>query len=704
MPPGTPVRPSIAHWLTAIAFSCLVTALLWPVLLRGGGLIGGDIYPYFLPQKQLVAEEFAAGRLPLWHHRTALGYPLLAESQAAVFYPPTQLLYRITDPHTAFHLSFLLHYVLAGIFSWRFFRSQQLSQPAALFAALIYICSWFPARASLEWSIVGGVWLPLTLWLADRLLQQPSVGRLSLLAAALATHLLAGHYTLAFINQLMLAAFGFWKGTAVGRHFEIHSAVIRQRLTGVFLTVSAIALAILLAAVQLRPTLELRLSSQRSGSSSGSTFNPAYGHMPPLYTTQLAASWWYWHSPELIQSRAMLRTPLAATADTNAVEAHFCVGLIPLGLCLCLGNSRIRCRLPHGAAVFWLLTAGISTVYAFGWLIPLFRQLPGFGFFMGPGRYTILGTLALATLAGMVLDVLQRHSRAFTRWVLFSGIAVVTFVDLRWSTSAVTDAIVVANPPYQYLNESWLAKTLRAADAQMPVRLFAPGANVGNLFGVSCVPQYLGLSPAAYFREDFLPQSAASAGTPWPAPALETALQRLAVTHILTTDPVPTLAPGWELVAVGPDAFLNRVWARGSEPCYLYQSRQPAARMQLLPAASGTLHIRERTPCRWVLDVDASTESVLQLADLPDSGWTVSVQSADPAAAQSANQPVSLPKSPFHRCVEVPQGRSTVTWEYRPSSVRTGSLISLVTALVLLGVGLHRRFRPPKAATSAAHT
>jgi hypothetical protein len=63
-----------------------------------------------------------------------------------------------------------------------------------------------------------------------------------------------------------------------------------------------------------------------------------------------------------------------------------------------------------------------------------------------------------------------------------------------------------------------------------------------------------------------------------------------------------------------------------------------------------------------------------------------------------------LPKSPFHRCVEVPQGRSTVTWEYRPSSVRTGSLISLVTALVLLGVGLHRRFRPPKAATSAAHT
>jgi len=102
--------------------------------------------------------------------------------------------------------------VLAGIFAWRFFRTQQLSQPAALFAALVYVCSWFPARASLEWSIVGGVWLPLTLWLADRLLQQPSAARLSLLATAHALHLLAGHFTLAFINQLMLVAFGIWKG------------------------------------------------------------------------------------------------------------------------------------------------------------------------------------------------------------------------------------------------------------------------------------------------------------------------------------------------------------------------------------------------------------------------------------------------------------------------------------------------------------
>lgn len=672
-----------------------------------------------------MADAFAAGRLPLWHDRTALGYPLLAESQAAVFYPPTQLLYRITDPHTAFHACFLLHYMLAGVCAWRFFRSQQLSQPAALFAALVYVCSWFPARASLEWSIVGGVWLPLTLWLADRLLQRPSAGRLSLLAVAHALHLLAGHFTLAFINELMLVAFAIRRGAGPRDRVAITSlalpdsqpsptsppAFASRRLPPLLLTLSAVMLAILLAAVQLCPTLELRLSSQRSGGQS--VFNPSYGHMPPLYATQLAASWWYWHSPELIQSRALLRTPLAVGADTNAVEAHFCVGLIPLGLCLCLASSRIRRRLPVGAAAFWLLTTGVSTVYAFGWLVPFVSRLPGFGYFMGPGRYTILGTLALATLAGLVFDSLLRRSRPVWRWSVFWGIAAVTFLDLRWSTSAVSDAIVVANPPYRSLTESWLARTLRSADASTPVRLLAPGANVGNLFGVSCVPQYLGLSPAAYFRDDFLPASSPVDGTPWPDPVLDTALRNLAVTHILTTDPVPTVSPAWELVAAGPDAFLNRVWARGSDPCYLYQRRQPSPRIRLQPDHAGTVRIRERQPGRWVMDVDTGTAAMLQLADLPFPGWTVSTETgdrpADPPAATTAaaGSPLpanSQPESPFHRIVHVPAGRSTVTWEYRPVSLLTGAAISSITALVLLLLSLHPRFRPHLSPPSCSRT
>jgi hypothetical protein len=696
--PEPPSEPTVPQWLVALAFSCLITALLWPALFQGGGLIGGDIYPYFLPQKQLLADEFAAGRLPLWHDRTALGYPLLAESQAAVFYPPTQLLYRLTDPHTAFHVSFLLHYILAGLFSWRFFRSQRLSQPAALLASLIYVCSWFPARASLEWSIIGGVWLPLTLWLAERLLQRPSIGRLGLLATAHALHLLAGHFTLAFINQLMLAGFGFWRGISekIASESQPADRASGRRPFALLLMVSAIALSILLAAVQLVPTMELRLLSQRSGSQS--VFNPAYGHMPPLYTTQLIASWWYWHSPEILQSRKILQTPLAATADTNAVEAHFYVGLIPLGLCLCLLSSRIRRTLPRSTAGFWLLTTTASTVYAFGWLVPFFRHLPGFGFFMGPGRYTILGTLALSLLAGLVLDALLRRSHWIRRWTVFAGVAACTFADLQWSTVTVSDAVAVVNPPWLHVRDSWISRVLRVADSIAPVRLYAPGPNVGNLFGISCVPQYLGLCPAAYLREDFLPTSVATADQPWPDPALDESLQKLAVTHLLTMDPVPLLSDEWELEAAAPDAFLNRAWARGNEPCYLYNRRRPPARVQLLPPDAGAVRVLERQPGRWVVEVTAKSEATVQIADLPYAGWKGVVKSQSPNLAVSIGQKdadsrkfLELPQSPFHRFLKVPSGRSMVTWQYEPASFHLGATISATTLLMVAAAGVARR-------------
>lgn len=673
-------EPTLLRWLSAFLVSGLVAALLWPELLQGGGLIGGDIYPYFLPQKQLLTEEFAAGRLPVWHDRTALGYPLVAESQAAVFYPATQLLYRVFDVHTAFHISFLLHYVLAGIFAWRFFLSQRLSHGAALFGAVVYVCSWFPARASLEWSIIGGVWLPLTLWLADRLLQRPTAGRLAMLAAAHALHLLAGHFTLAFINQLALVGFGFWKGPR---------GEPGGRFRGILLTMSGVALAMLLAAVQLVPTLELRLSSQRSGAES-SQFNPAYGHLPPLYLTQLAASWWYWHSPELIQSREFLRTPLAARADTNAVEAHFYVGLIPLSLCLLLLNRRIRQKLPQGSVGFWLLLTAGSTVYATGWLVPILGRLPGFGFFMGPGRYTILGTLALSLLAGQVLDVLLRRRGLLLRWLTISSLLAVTFVDLRWSTSVVSDAVVVRQPPYGQLAESWLARTLQQADRESPVRLLAPGPNVGNLLGVSCVPQYLGLGPAAYFRADFLPQfTSAVAAEPWPGPVLEDALRNLAVTHLLTTESVPQLSDVWELIGSGPDAFLNRVWARGNEACYLYRRRQSVGRVALVPAEAGVVRILERQPRRWVFEVETTVPARLQLADLPSPGWRVSVSGRAPATETPATD-----LSAFHRTVAVPTGRSIVVWEYSAGSLFAGAAISMVTAAGLLLIVLRGLFSP----------
>ncbi|MBW3543325.1 MAG: hypothetical protein KY476_23980, partial [Planctomycetes bacterium] len=64
-----------SNWLLAAAAALGLTFAFWPALWRGGGLIGGDIYSYFLPQKVFYAEKLREGELPLWNPLAGHGYP-----------------------------------------------------------------------------------------------------------------------------------------------------------------------------------------------------------------------------------------------------------------------------------------------------------------------------------------------------------------------------------------------------------------------------------------------------------------------------------------------------------------------------------------------------------------------------------------------------------------------------------------------------
>ena len=687
--------PRTADWLLAIAMGLVALCWQWTGLLTGGGLVGGDTYPYFFPQKQLLAEEFSAGRIPLWHDRTALGYPLLAESQAGIFYPPTQVLYRLLPVHAAFHTAFLLHYVAAFVAAWRYARSQGLRQWSALLAAMVFVYGWFPARSSLEWSIIGGVWFPLCLWQTTRLLEQPGLRRLSLLAVAFALHLLAGHFALAFITQLCCLAVPLCHVLLAGKLAA--GERLRAARSGLAWCGSALLAGLLLASVQLLPTLELRMASQRDGvqqqDGQPAAFNPSYGHLPPLYLTQLVGSWWYWHSPEVLQSRTLLRTPGACSADTNAVEAHLYAGLLPLGLCLLALNGKIRRQLTGTGWKVWLLLSAAAATYATGWLVPVLGRLPGFSFFMGPGRYSIVCQMGLALLAGLVLDVLLRRRSAAVRTVIAAVVAVLTMVDLQWSSLAVSDAVVVTNPPLAALSESWLAEELRAADEAGPVRVFAPGPNIANLFGVSSVPQYLGLGPAAYFRREFqFPGTASENTTTYPGPQLMNQLQRLGVTHLLTTEPIAAPATDLQLLRSEPDAFLNRVWGRGGEPCFLYRLNNSPGRLQAEPAkVLQQVTWVQRLPTRTEFEVTTTAACTLALADLNFPGWSVQV-------LNSAGIPVSATATAdvtddFHRTVAVPAGTHRILWTYSSSSFHLGLLLSATASLTLLALVMLERRR-----------
>lgn len=660
-------RVEVWEWLLATAIGCGIAALVWWDLLVGGGLVGGDTYTYFLPQKIVMAEAFQAGEVPLWHPLTGLGYPLLAESQAGVFYPPNQILYRLLDVNTAYHWGIVGHYCLAFVFAWRFGRCQNLSNPASLLVALIFVYGWFPARISHEWSIVGGMWFPLTLWLTDRLLRQPSRRQFVVLSLSLATHLLSGHFTLAFINQLTLV------GYTLIRTWQSHG---KWRQLG--LPVLAVGLATGCAAVQLVPTYELKLASQRHGEEK--KFDPAFGHMPPAYASQLIASWWYWHTPEILQTKQMARTPGAVSADTNHVEAHLYWGLIPLVLVLMSCTATIRRKMNRQVYVTWILLAILALVYATGWLIPIARHLPGFGFFNGPGRYTMITAFGGAIIAASVFDALLRRSAKWKAWLLCLLIGGMTLWDLLLSSRHVADAIVVEKSPLQFVENSWVRDVL-SGEGEEQNRLLAPGPNVGNFYQVSCVPQYLGLGPAIYYDDLLMPETApAAASEKFPSDKQLIDLELLGITHILTTDPIGNPSESLQLLQQGPDAFLNSIWGRGSANCYLYQLGSKAARIVAAsPNSLTSCEVTKTTGNSFEFSVELNQDSDVILKELNYPGWQVSVDGL-------ATEPTQFAAAPFMRSVFVPAGTHSVRWEFRPKSFLIGAFISVACLVVAAGL------------------
>ena len=717
--------------------SLLLTVLFWGPLWCGYGFIGGDLYPYFFPQKAFLADRLHAGEFPLWNNLTGFGYPVLGESQTGAAYPPYLLAYYFLDINTAYNVQHLLHYVLCFVGMSLFARRIGLGTASALLSAVVFTYGWFPPRACLEWAIVTGAWLPIALWCVESFVQtrwwRYAIG----LSVVLGLQLLAGHFHLAFITQLLVLAYGIWrirsaveltpvKSTLPVAEAGVTDVTGSRSLLFVPLVLSIMA-GFLVASVQLIPAWELKTRSSRA--QIGKEHDPSYGHLPPLYVSQMIVPWiwysplaidgddairnivefgapWHWFGPHrdldesLMQSRAGGLTSIA----TNKVEAHLYCGLIPLGLAawwLCLGYRRSLANSPRprdprptktSPAIvfplgpegwFWGIAGLLAVAYATGWLLPVARFIPGFNFFRGPGRYGIVTTLAVAILAGRGLHQLLQDKSAVVRLAIAGSILCSTVCDLWMVSRMVTYAVMVSRPPISQRDQSPIRKLL-LEESQAP-RLYAPGQNLGNLLGVSCLPVYLGIAPAEYSDSRF-----AGEGMPKPAadqrPVAANAdfskwLRDGGVTHLLSFYRLDE--PSWNstLVWQGIDPLLNFAWGR-QEPLYLYRLTDSPGRASVMESSGGQAAVAlQKTANQMAVSVQSEQAGSLLLRDLQYPGWTVEID---------GRPMMTLSRGTFR---EVPlfAGSHTAIWSYRPASVKWGLVISLVTLLVLAVIG-HVRF------------
>lgn len=737
-------------FITLILLAAALTVLFWLPLWSGGGFVGGDVYSYFLPQKVYFAERIAAGEFPLWNNRAGHGYPLVGESQTGGFYPLYGVFYTTLDVNSAYNAVHILHYVLAFVFAVLAARRFGLQFIPGLFAGLIYTYGWFPARSCVEWAIVGGAWFPAALWTAESFLQTGRRRWVFALAGVLTLQMLAGHFEIAFITQLVLIPYVAWRVAFAANDLSCWDG---RRWRAFGLACAAIGFSFALAAVQLLPTWELKQHSQRQ--ETGAHHELSFGSIPAWYWSQ--AVWpARWYSPLVNRNAALQESPPFRDARTNEVEAHLYFGVIPLVFAVATIVSTVRSR--DRRNLVWILLGAAALFYTAGWFLPLTEHLPGFRYFQGPGRFGIITTFAVAVLAAQFLQRLLTSGEMTKSlggvtiiaalWSLVNqtflvddahfnlrengiptpltlggweltpapmmvglvaallGLVVAIFFVSRvrglpsrhpghialvlllfaatssdlWIVSRlVTFSPMVSDPPIDHLESSPVRAILNKANEERIVRLFAPGANLPTVLGVAATPVYLTFGPAAYVDsrlimpeaepvdDDDSRQSLSEAQLDW--------MRRAGVTHMLSFQPLEAdrsvVTPIWQ----GDDPLLNRAWARSGQPLYLYALNATPGRVSWQSGVAGAwARITSYRANRVAIEAESPIDNRLVLTDLAYPGWDVSIDGA-PAASRLFEG--------MYRAVDVPAGRHTIVWTYRPAPLYWGACISGAVLLFL---------------------
>jgi hypothetical protein len=408
------LRARFENWNLGFAI-CHLTFVIFPLLLLWRPLFAGEAFHWgtpllqFVPWQRMAAEMWRSGHLPLWNSLVGCGAPLAANYQTAAFYP-LGVFYLLLPAEIALSWTTALHLALAGWGMYRFGRAVELEWFPALIGALALEGSGFlVARLAVFPSMAFAFpWLAIWLWRGEMLVRRHRISDALWLGLTLGLGLLAGHAQTAFYGGVLLGAYLVFRSVQEARDRRQEAGSKGSGITyhvsritlhaGRLLAPAALSLVVgvAIAAIQLLPTAELMLFSQRSGGV-GYDFAMTYSMWPWRLVTFVAPG--FFGNPG--------RGNYAGYA-TYWEDAGY-VGLLPLllavGAVLAL-RRRDREGMPRrGATVFWLSAAVLALVLALGDNTPvfpfLFRYVPTFSLFQAPARWLAVTTVSLASLAAI---------------------------------------------------------------------------------------------------------------------------------------------------------------------------------------------------------------------------------------------------------------------------------------------------------------
>jgi len=160
-------------WQFTALLLLLAVFFHWKAIFTRQAMFPWDAGDFHYPYLAYVHEELRHFRLPLWLPYAFSGFPIIADPEGQIFYPPNWLMVLVYPfaplPFRLVEIQIVAHFVLAGLFMFYLARDFTRDTVSALFGGVLFMLSGaMVAHTSHLAMINANAWVPLVFLLARR--------------------------------------------------------------------------------------------------------------------------------------------------------------------------------------------------------------------------------------------------------------------------------------------------------------------------------------------------------------------------------------------------------------------------------------------------------------------------------------------------------------------------------------------------------
>lgn len=333
--------------------------------------LGGDYASQFYPWSSIYADAIKNFKFPYWTRYFQSGFPLIAEGQVGAFYPLNLLFFFFLPFKVAYNYLVVLHFALAGIFTYLYARKLGACEWGGSIAALIFCFG--SAYAGCFYNTVTVktlIWVPLVLFFLENYFSSKKQGYVWASGAVLGMQLVAGFAQVACYSAVFYIVY-FLYGLKSRKDLRIKDVMLfgaAFALAGImFLPQLYLSWKLAAVSVRAKATLEFAL----------------WGSFPPVNFMSVVFPYWISHG------------------------TRFYAGIISL---IFIAAYFMRLKADKSLRPLFILFL-LSILLALGKYNPLFvlaLKLTNFYSFRNPSKILFFAMFASAVMAGVGFTAFAR--------------------------------------------------------------------------------------------------------------------------------------------------------------------------------------------------------------------------------------------------------------------------------------------------------